>query len=105
VSRVFDLDGGAHHRALVRKPRISSCDRGGERLVGDRDGPRDLADLERDAIVVALAAVDGNRRRAAELLGIAERTLYDQSTARSAALPLRPPRGSRPRSHRRSSHA
>jgi len=41
-------------------------------------GPRNLADLERDAIVEALAAVSGNRRRAAELLGIAERTLYDK---------------------------
>jgi two-component system response regulator FlrC len=37
-----------------------------------------LADLEREAIHGALAAVGGNRRRAAERLGIAERTLYDK---------------------------
>lgn len=37
-----------------------------------------LVDLERDAIVAALAQVDGNRRQAAELLGIGERTLYDK---------------------------
>jgi two-component system, NtrC family, response regulator AtoC len=37
-----------------------------------------LADLERDAISRALRAVGGNRRRAAELLGIGERTLYDK---------------------------
>jgi two-component system response regulator FlrC len=37
-----------------------------------------LADLERDAIVRTLAGVDGNRRRAAEILGIGERTLYDK---------------------------
>jgi two-component system response regulator FlrC len=39
---------------------------------------RPLADLERDAILRALQAVNGNRRRAAELLGIGERTLYDK---------------------------
>ena len=37
-----------------------------------------LVELEREAILVALASVDGNRRRAAELLGIGERTLYDK---------------------------
>ena len=41
-------------------------------------GPRPLVELERDAIASALQAVSGNRRRAAELLGIAERTLYDK---------------------------
>ena len=41
-------------------------------------GPRPLADLERDAIIAALETTGGNRRRAAELLGIAERTLYDK---------------------------
>jgi two-component system response regulator FlrC len=39
---------------------------------------RPLADLEREAILHALTVVDGNRRRAAELLGIGERTLYER---------------------------
>ncbi len=37
-----------------------------------------LVDLEREAIERALRAVAGNRRRASELLGIGERTLYDK---------------------------
>ena len=40
--------------------------------------PRPLADLERDAIQAALAASGGNRREAAEQLGIGLRTLYDK---------------------------
>jgi two-component system response regulator HydG len=35
-----------------------------------------LGEIERLAIERTLAAVDGNRRRAAEILGIGERTLY-----------------------------
>ncbi len=35
-----------------------------------------LEDLEREAILAALEEVEGNRRQAARLLGIAERTLY-----------------------------
>jgi DNA-binding NtrC family response regulator len=35
-----------------------------------------MQDLEREAIALALRRVDGNRRRAAEMLGIGERTLY-----------------------------
>jgi DNA-binding NtrC family response regulator len=35
-----------------------------------------MEDMEREAIVAALREVDGNRRKAAELLGIGERTLY-----------------------------
>jgi two-component system, NtrC family, response regulator AtoC len=42
------------------------------------DEPRSLADLERDAILRALDSVGGNRRRAAQLLGIGERTLYEK---------------------------
>jgi two-component system response regulator FlrC len=37
-----------------------------------------LVELERDAILRALEVVGGNRRKAAELLGIGERTLYDK---------------------------
>ncbi len=39
---------------------------------------RPLVELEREAILHALDHVGGNRRRAAELLGIGERTLYDK---------------------------
>ena len=35
-----------------------------------------MEEMEREAIVAALDEVDGNRRKAAELLGIGERTLY-----------------------------
>jgi two-component system response regulator FlrC len=39
---------------------------------------RPLAELEREAVLRALDSVGGNRRKAAELLGIGERTLYDK---------------------------
>jgi two-component system, NtrC family, response regulator AtoC len=45
---------------------------------GGGRGPQTMADIERDAIRRALEEVDGNRRRAAERLGIGERTLYDK---------------------------
>jgi DNA-binding NtrC family response regulator len=35
-----------------------------------------MEDLEREAIGAALREARGNRRRAAEMLGIGERTLY-----------------------------
>ncbi|HEU5322129.1 MAG TPA: helix-turn-helix domain-containing protein, partial [Methylomirabilota bacterium] len=35
-----------------------------------------MADVERAAIQAALRETNGNRRRAAEILGIGERTLY-----------------------------
>ena len=35
-----------------------------------------MADIEREAISLALRESDGNRRKAAERLGIGERTLY-----------------------------
>ena len=40
--------------------------------------PTTLAELERQAIERTLQAVGGNRKQAAELLGIGERTLYDK---------------------------
>ncbi len=39
---------------------------------------RPLAELEREAVLHALEVVGGNRRKAAELLDIGERTLYDR---------------------------
>ena len=40
--------------------------------------PFDLDEIERRAIVRALAATGGNRTRAAKLLGISERTLRNK---------------------------
>jgi len=51
---------------------------GGESSSDSSDELRTLADLERDAIARTLAAVGGNRRDAAERLGIGLRTLYDK---------------------------
>jgi two-component system response regulator AtoC len=42
------------------------------------DRLRSLAELERDAIERTLVAVDGNRKDAAERLGIGLRTLYEK---------------------------
>lgn len=44
----------------------------------DTAGAITLEDMEREAIERALAAVEGNRRKAAERLGIGLRTLYDK---------------------------
>lgn len=54
------------------RPHAASTALEGSRAV------RSLADTERAAIVAALAAVDGNRRKAAEVLGIGLRTLYEK---------------------------
>ena len=50
----------------------------GSRPTPKTDEVRPLAELEREAILHALDVVGGNRKRAAELLGIGERTLYDR---------------------------
>ncbi len=50
-------------------------DTGDEGVVVFRPG-KTMEELEREAIVAALGEVGGNRRRAAEMLGIGERTLY-----------------------------
>ena len=51
---------------------------GGETKTTKSDVVKTLVELEKDAILHALEVVGGNRRRAAELLGIGERTLYDK---------------------------
>ena len=43
-----------------------------------RGAPRSLEEMEKEAIADALASVNGNRRLAAEKLGIGLRTLYDK---------------------------
>ncbi len=51
---------------------------GEAKLAAKSDEVRPLVELEKAAILHALEVVGGNRRRAAELLGIGERTLYDK---------------------------
>src|SRR5262249_61085448 len=51
---------------------------GATRPIPKTNEVRPLAELEREAILHALDVVGGNRKRAAELLGIGERTLYDR---------------------------
>jgi two-component system response regulator FlrC len=51
---------------------------GGETKTTKSDAVKPLVELEKEAILHALEVVGGNRRRAAELLGIGERTLYDK---------------------------
>ena len=48
----------------------------GESVESSGLGGRNLNELEKQAIVDTLAKVDGNREKAAKLLGIGERTLY-----------------------------
>lgn len=45
---------------------------------GGSSGVRTMAEIEKDAIMDALAKVGGNRRKAAEMLGLSVRTLYDK---------------------------
>jgi len=64
---------------LVEGPEIAPDDlQITTRLPGASAASRTVEALERDAIREALGHVGGNRRRAAEQLGIGERTLYDK---------------------------
>ena len=60
------VEGGTAARAPAGAPIASGTE------------VRPLAELEKEAILHALEVVGGNRRKAAELLGIGERTLYDR---------------------------
>ena len=60
---------GAAHIEVGREPEVT------ESIVVFRPGMT-IEEMEREAIVAALEEVQGNRRKAAELLGIGERTLY-----------------------------
>jgi DNA-binding NtrC family response regulator len=57
------------------EPPVETIPREPEGIVVFRPGMK-MHDLEREAITAALREVHGNRRRAAEMLGIGERTLY-----------------------------
>jgi len=67
---------GAQHLVLPRAAAPKSA--AGEGTAKTPTTRRTLAELEREAIERALAEHDGNRRQAAESLGIGLRTLYDK---------------------------
>jgi DNA-binding NtrC family response regulator len=70
------VEGGDRREVGARPEEVESVQEAEEeRTVVFRPGMT-MEDMERRAIEAALAEVDGNRRKAAELLGIGERTLY-----------------------------
>ena len=57
-------------------PRMDGPEFDPAAIGSSRTGVRPLKELEREAIEQALKRVNGNRRKAAEMLGIGLRTLY-----------------------------
>jgi DNA-binding NtrC family response regulator len=45
-------------------------------LITEKGTPRFLKDVERDCILAALEKTNGNRRKAADLMGVGVATLY-----------------------------
>ena len=76
------------HRTLERAAILAEGERLGAEdlslsLVGGRadpshQPPRTMAEMEEAAVREALEAAGGHRKKAAEALGIGERTLYDK---------------------------
>ena len=64
--RAFVIESSFEHRSVQSRSSTAP------------DRLRPLAELERDAIERTLVAVDGNRKDAAERLGIGLRTLYEK---------------------------
>ncbi|MDX1492710.1 MAG: sigma-54 dependent transcriptional regulator [Longimicrobiales bacterium] len=69
----YSPGGEVDENDMDAAPEVEDVEEGG--VVVFRPGMT-IEDMEREAIAAALAEVDGNRRKAAELLGIGERTLY-----------------------------
>ena len=73
------LRGGERHAAEIEIPaayeEAEMAEAPEEDEIRFRPGMT-MSELEREAIIATLRDVDGNRRRAAEKLGIGERTLY-----------------------------
>src|SRR5262249_45238958 len=78
---VRELENALERAAILAdgdeiRPEHLVLDAGHPALAPDR--PRPLAELEREAIERTLTAVGGNRKEAAERLGIGVRTLYEK---------------------------
>ncbi|MGW8268098.1 MAG: sigma-54-dependent transcriptional regulator, partial [Longimicrobiales bacterium] len=73
LERAAILAEGERLGAADLSATVGAADRGPGRTL-----PRTMAEMEEAAIREALEAADGHRKRAAEILGIGERTLYDK---------------------------
>ena len=73
--RVQVIDIGDHGRIDVMSEIAGNGEGDGDHPILYRTGMT-MADVERATIEAALREYKGNRRRAAEVLGIGERTLY-----------------------------
>ena len=71
----FDVDPDGARVSAGERVEEEAADAEDGRTVVFRPGLT-MEEMERRAIAAALAEVGGNRRKAAELLGIGERTLY-----------------------------
>ncbi|NNE10283.1 MAG: helix-turn-helix domain-containing protein, partial [Gemmatimonadetes bacterium] len=70
TSRPGSASAGAGYDAFHPEAEVVEVDE------DDAGGHRTAADFEKEAIRRALREAGGNRRRAARILGIGERTLY-----------------------------
>src|SRR5262249_54293591 len=80
-SVVTPVDLSSSIRDRPRWPGLDALESSGEISVSgagapSASGPKTLADAERDAIAQAMSVAQGNKARAAEILGIPRTSLY-----------------------------
>lgn len=78
------VEGGDHDAVLVEEPEVL------RRLIGEADPTGDLlrtplAEIEKRHILRVLSSTGGNKTRAAKILGIDTKTLYNKLKAYGAA--------------------
>jgi DNA-binding NtrC family response regulator len=76
VQRVIASNGGGVVENLPVAPAIEPMSSGPQPVTLTIAPGMTMAEIEKAAITAALAETRGNRRKAAELLGIGERTMY-----------------------------
>jgi len=69
VKEILNILKGTYERSVSRWNNVIE-------VTDSQVEPRDLESMEKEAIMKALVASGGNRRKAAKQLGISERTLY-----------------------------
>ena len=75
--REFLLAGGSRRYSLAPwRENLPAEPNAAPRFDGEDELPASVSDMEREIIVASLAKTNGNKRKAAKLLGMSERTLY-----------------------------